>query len=114
MTKIIINGRFLIHRITGVERFAREIVRELDEIVKPGEYEIACPPETAEIIELKNIRVVKIGRLHNQLWEHISFPLYVSAVTRISELPTIKSVCTRLSLQPKSLGSLSPICRFEV
>lgn len=77
MAKIIINGRFLIHRITGVERFAREIVRELDEIVKPGEYEIACPPETAEIIELKNIRVVKIGRLHNQLWEHISFPLYV-------------------------------------
>lgn len=77
MAKIIINGRFLIHRITGVERFAREIVRELDGIVKPGEYEIACPPETKEILELKNIRVVKIGHLHNQLWEHISFPLYV-------------------------------------
>ena len=78
MAKIIINGRFLIHRITGVERFAREIIRELDGIVKPGEYEIACPPETKEIIELKNIRVVKIGHLHNQLWEHISFPLYLA------------------------------------
>lgn len=84
MTKIIINGRFLIHRVTGVERFAREIVRELDKIVKPGEYEIACPPETKGFLELKNIRVVKIGRLHNQLWEHISFPLYVKKRKAIS------------------------------
>ena len=84
MAKIIINGRFLIHRITGVERFAREIVRELDGIVKPGEYEIACPPETEEILELKNIKVVKIGRLHNQLWEHISFPLYVKKRKAVS------------------------------
>ena len=84
MAKIIINGRFLIHRITGVERFAREIVRELDRIVKPGEYEIACPPETEKILELKNIKVVKIGRLHNQLWEHISFPLYVKKRKAVS------------------------------
>ena len=30
MSSIIINGRFLVHRITGVERYAREITGELD------------------------------------------------------------------------------------
>ena len=42
-----------------------------------------------------------------------SFPSYVSAVIDISGLPTMKSVCTRLSLHPKSFGSLSPMWRLE-
>ena len=37
MVKVIVNGRFLLHRITGVERYAREILAELDKIVEPGE-----------------------------------------------------------------------------
>lgn len=74
---IIINGRFLIHRITGVERYAREIIAELDKLVQPGEMEMTIPSETKEILHYKNIKIVKIGRLHNRLWEHISFPMYV-------------------------------------
>ena len=77
MKRIIINGRFLIHRVTGVERYAREIVAELDKIVKPGEFIIAVPPEAENIPNYKNIRIEKIGKLKNRLWEHVSFPLYV-------------------------------------
>jgi len=77
MKKIIINGRFLTHRITGVERYARELVAELDRLVKKGELEIAVPPETIDIPVYKNVKVVHTGKLHNRLWEHISFPLYV-------------------------------------
>lgn len=75
--KVIVNGRFLLHRTTGVERYAREILLELDKLIKPGEVEMAIPPETKEIPDYKNIRVVRVGKLRNRLWEHISFPWYV-------------------------------------
>ena len=74
---IIVNGRFLVHRITGVERYAREILAELDKIIAPGKVEMAIPPEVEEIPTYQNIKVVRIGKLHNRMWEHISFPLYV-------------------------------------
>lgn len=82
--KVIINGRFLIHRVTGVERYAREILSELDKIIEPHEFQIAVPPEVENIPDYKNIDVVKVGRLHNQLWEHISFPIYVKEQKGIS------------------------------
>lgn len=75
--KVIINGRFLIHRVTGVERYAREILSELDKIIEPDSIEMAVPPEVGDIPTYKNIKVVKIGKLHNRLWEHFSFPWYV-------------------------------------
>lgn len=71
--KVIINGRFLIHRVTGVERYAREILLELDKLIAPERMEMAVPSEVEDIPVYKNIKVVKIGRLHNRLWEHISF-----------------------------------------
>lgn len=81
---IIINGRFLTHRITGVERYAREICAELDKLIKPDELTMAVPPETEDIPEYKNIKVVRIGKLHNRMWEHISFPRYVKKQKAIS------------------------------
>lgn len=77
MRKIVINGRFLVHRVTGVERYAREILGELDRIASPGEFELAVPPEVEEVPEYQNIRVIRAGKLHNRLWEHVSFPRYV-------------------------------------
>lgn len=77
MKKVIVNGRFLLHRVTGVERYAREILSELDKLVSPGEIEIAVPPEVERIPHYENISVSKTGRFHNRAWEHISFPFYV-------------------------------------
>ena len=77
MNKIIINGRFLLHRVTGVERYAREIVSALDSYASPGQFEMAVPPETEEIPVYHNIPVCRVGKLQNRLWEHISFPAYV-------------------------------------
>lgn len=84
MKNVIVNGRFLLHRTTGVERYAREILQELDKIVAKGEIKLAVPPEVKEISDYKNIKVIKIGMLHNILWEHISFPLYVAKNKGIS------------------------------
>ena len=84
MKKIIVNGRFLLRRITGVERYAREILAELDNLIQSGEIEMAIPSEARSIPVYKNIKVVRIGRLHNRLWEQISFPSYVNKMKGIS------------------------------
>lgn len=82
--QIVINGRFLTQRITGVQRYAREICLELDKIIKHNEIIMAVPPETTGIPNYKNIKVVRVGNFHNRLWEHISFPLYVIKQKAIS------------------------------
>lgn len=84
---IVINGRFLTQKVTGVQRYARELIRALDEIVDKDEVLLALPPEAVEYPVYKNIKVVRIGKLHNRLWEHLSLPLY-----------SIKSHATSLNL----------------
>ena len=84
MKVMIVNGRFLLHSITGVERYAREILAELDLLARPGEIEMAVPPEAKEIPAYKNIRTARVGSLHDRLWEHISFPAYVKKKNGIS------------------------------
>lgn len=84
--KVIINGRFLIHRVTGVERYAREILSELDKIIEPEGIEMAVPPEVKDIPTYKNIKVVKLGKLHNRLWEHLSFPCNILFVQLLQRL----------------------------
>ncbi len=74
---IIINGRFLVHRVTGVERYARELLAELDKIIEPGKVILAVPPEIKDAPNYRNIQIKKVGKLHNRMWEHISLPLYV-------------------------------------
>jgi hypothetical protein len=50
MTRIFINGRFLSQRVTGVQRYAREVVLQLSELVRTEdpcvqglEFEIIAP-----------------------------------------------------------------------
>lgn len=74
--KILINGRFLARRITGVERYGLEILLELDKISNPNEFFLAIPPEVEKIPKLKNIKVIRVGKLHNRAWEHISYAIY--------------------------------------
>jgi glycosyltransferase involved in cell wall biosynthesis len=76
MRKIVINGRFLLRRITGVERYAREILSELDQVCEHNEYILAIPPEVKDIPAYRNIQIMKVGKLQNRVWEHISLPLF--------------------------------------
>ncbi len=38
--KIIINGRFLTQKITGVQRVAHELIREIDELLSKEKLEV--------------------------------------------------------------------------
>lgn len=74
---VVINGRFLTHAITGVQRFAREIVRALDNQL-PFYPEIAsmpwrlhAPPNTICDIPLSNIAFETVGFRRGHLWEQL-------------------------------------------
>jgi glycosyltransferase involved in cell wall biosynthesis len=53
-------------------------VRELDKIVEPNDcWELVIPSSCTETLNLKNIKIKRIGRFSGNLWEQISLPLYV-------------------------------------
>lgn len=76
--KFVINGKFLSQNITGVQRYAREILAELDKIVDDKiDIEIAVPPNCSDIPKYKKIKAVKVGKMKGNIWEQLSLPLYV-------------------------------------
>ena len=82
--KIIINGKVYSKKyISGVQRFQIEIVKELDKIVHPGEFEVLIPKD-AQVPEFKNIKVKRYGHLKNIMWEQIELPYYVHRNIAIS------------------------------
>jgi glycosyltransferase involved in cell wall biosynthesis len=83
MNEVIINGRFLTQDITGVQRYALELIRHLDQFliegrINPEEYSIilAVPQNTRNVPKYQSIQVKRIGKLQNNLWEQISLPLF--------------------------------------
>lgn len=75
--KIYLNGRFLTQQTTGVQRFANEIVKELDNLnLNKLEFEILVPRNTNLKIQYKNIKIRKVGYLKGHLWEQIELPFF--------------------------------------
>ena len=70
MKSILINGYFLCRRLNGIERYAYEITKRLDSISCYGEIAIIIPKNASNIPEYKNLRVIKYGRIiQNILWQ---------------------------------------------
>lgn len=93
-----INGRFLTRDITGVDRYAREIVSALDCLMEGGEACILIP-EYANVIDCpryKNIELIRYGTRNGHAWEQ--FDLYQYAKRR--KLVTINLCNTAPILDP--------------
>lgn len=80
-----INGRFLAQQMTGVQRYAREIVRAMDRLLAwhPGiarhlDLELLIPPDAVSDLPLSAIRSRTIGRFGGHLWEQAVLPANVS------------------------------------
>lgn len=78
---VYINGRFLTQRITGVQRYALELVRGLDAMVGRDEpalrgYELVvlAPPGELGKTGLRHIPVRQGGRGSGHRWEQLSLP----------------------------------------
>ncbi len=70
MRPVVINGFFLNDRLTGIERFGREITSRLDELLSEEDYSIIIPPHGDEkTLPLKKINYIKLAKIrtHHQL-----------------------------------------------
>ena len=74
--KYIINGKFLSQELTGVQRYAREIILELDKLIPKGFICLAIPVNGTQSINLENIEIRVIGKHTGTVWEQIDFPRY--------------------------------------
>lgn len=72
---IFINGRFLTKTITGVQRYARELLREID-IQLPASIRMIClaPPEAFALPAWQNIEIRSVGSNRGNLWEQVDLP----------------------------------------
>ncbi len=77
MSRYVIDGLFLTQRITGIQRYAYEITRELDRIIEPGRVEILVPMNAEVISDYTNIKLVHYGKRSGIMWEQIDYARYV-------------------------------------
>lgn len=82
--EIVINGRFLTQKITGVQRYAYHLVKEIDFLIEKGEidkkkfqFKILAPKNIIQKMELKHIPIKKVGFLKGHLWEQLELPFYL-------------------------------------
>jgi glycosyltransferase involved in cell wall biosynthesis len=79
---IFINGRFLGQAVTGVQRYAREVVKALDALLDDGVLDaggagvtLLTPRCDVDVPPLARIRVRRSGRLAGHAWEQLELPL---------------------------------------
>lgn len=79
INKVVINGRFLSQNITGVQRYALEITKALDELISNETipFELVVSQNTQKIPELKNIKIIKLGKKSGILWEQTELSKYL-------------------------------------
>lgn len=78
---IFINGRFLTKSITGVQRYAFELLSQMDVLLEEAEYrglELVClaPPELGVLPTWNNLEIRRVGRNRGNLWEQIDLPFH--------------------------------------
>lgn len=93
--RYVIDGLFYTQPVTGIQRYARELVAELDKVAPAGLFEIAVPKGT-ENPRLDNIPTCEIGECSGLLWEQLSFAHYLNVSGR-----TGICLCNTLPLRRK-------------
>lgn len=83
MKTIYINGRFMTQKITGVQRYAIEILHAIDDLIEENKelkkyrYVVLVPRGVKEeVYKYKNISIRKIGMLKGHAWEQIELPWF--------------------------------------
>lgn len=78
--KIFINGRFLSQKLTGVQRYAAEMVKAIDVLLaseqtpaslRHADWQLLTPSDASERLELDRIKIRAVGRLHGHAWDQV-------------------------------------------
>ena len=98
-TEWTINGRFLSQTLTGVQRYAREILMAMDEQLSGSQMlrqrvkvELLLPPD-AKAPPLRSIRVKTVGPLTGHAWEQLILPIHARGglISLCNTGPVLKS-----------------------
>ena len=80
-SKIVINGRFLTQKLTGVQRYALEITKSLDKIISHFSclIELVVPSSISDenLPHLSNIKIIKYGKKNGIKWEQFELSKYI-------------------------------------
>lgn len=99
--ELVINGRFLMQPTTGVQRVAREVVREIDHLVARGDVplrlRLVCEAR-ADIgdLDLRVTRVERTKRGHGHVWEQTVLPRHIRGARLLclgNTAPLVTLVC---------------------
>ena len=74
---IYINGRFLEKNLTGIQRYAMEVTKQLDKMNISEEIYLLKPKKCKYDLNFKNIKIIELNFLNDNLWEQITVPLYL-------------------------------------
>lgn len=75
-----VDGWFFAQRLSGIQRYATEILAELDKIAAPGALEVVVPQGVPQPV-YDNLRVVVTGE-PGPLWEQREYPAYLARTGR--------------------------------
>lgn len=91
MRRVAINGRFLSQPVTGVQRYAREIVRAISRLLQADAelrreytFEILAPAGAAGFEDVPHIPVKVVGRLTGHLWEQTELPRHLGTAVLLN------------------------------
>jgi glycosyltransferase involved in cell wall biosynthesis len=91
--KIFINGRFLSQKLTGVQRYAAEMVKAIDALLasnqsppslRHAEWELLVPKDASAATELNRIKVRTVGRFSGHAWDQLDLARAAAAGRLIS------------------------------
>ncbi|MHA4870317.1 glycosyltransferase family 4 protein [Duganella sp. PWIR1] len=81
MAELYINGRFLTRRMTGVDRFAREVASAIDRMLAAGDPQVAgltvtmlVPQSEQPVEQYRHIAVRQVGKRQGAAWEQLELP----------------------------------------
>ena len=99
MKKIVFNGKpFLRGDKRGVYRYTYEILKALDNYVKPGEVEILIPNVEENLPCFKNIKFIRYGNSRFfKGWQYIFYQYYIlkNKALAVSTCPELSSFITK-------------------
>lgn len=89
--QIFVNGRFLTRRLTGVDRYAMEILRAIDEKneceidgINPSAVTVVVPKWYCKPSPFRRIQLYRSGRLRGQAWEQLCLPFITRHVPLVN------------------------------
>ena len=77
MSKIVFDGQIYSGRAAGMYRYADEILKEFDKLIKKDEYSIIIPKYVDIDGKFSNIRVIRYGNVKGVIWSQTSLAKYL-------------------------------------